>query len=123
MSPIFFKASSNSFSKSLDVMLWQMSCFVIKTALIEFPCFSCSTQVLREERPYYDYTVAPQKNGVVVIIIPRRLQFFVIPIQDNVVNEHLQLDNAVVKGRGGLVGIEELCKTVKEMIGSEEGPG
>ncbi len=65
---------------------------------------------------YYDYTVAPERDGVVVIIIPRRLQFFVIPIRGSVVNEHLQLDNAVVRGRGGLVGIDELCKTVKEMI-------
>jgi len=50
--------------------------------------------------PFYDYTVAPEKDGVVVIVIPRQLQFFVIPIKDNVVNEHLQLDNAQVRAGG-----------------------
>ena len=64
----------------------------------------------------YDYTVAPEKDGVVIIIIPRRLQFFVIPINGNVVNEHLQLDNAKIRGKGVLVGIEGLEKTVQEML-------
>jgi hypothetical protein len=66
--------------------------------------------------PFYDYTVAPEKDGAVVIIIPRQLQFFVIPIQGNVVNEHLQLDNAEVRSRGVSVGLEELADTVRELV-------
>ena len=66
--------------------------------------------------PFYDYTVAPETDGAVVIIIPRRLQFFVIPIAGNVVNQHLQLDNTRVRERGVLVGIEGLVGTVKEML-------
>lgn len=66
--------------------------------------------------PFYDYTVAPETDGVVVIIIPRRLQFFVIPIKDNVVNEHLQLDNVRIQAGGVLVGIENLVGTVREML-------
>ena len=66
--------------------------------------------------PFYDYTVAPETDGVVVIIIPRRLQFFVIPIKDNVVNQHLQLDNVRVQAGGVLVGIENLVGTVREML-------
>ena len=64
----------------------------------------------------YDYTVSPEKDGVVVIIIPRRLQFYVIPIAGNVVNEHLQLDNAKTRQNGVLVGIDELEGTVKVML-------
>jgi hypothetical protein len=66
--------------------------------------------------PFYDYTVAPETDGVVVIVIPRRLQFFVIPIGGNVVNEHLQLDSARVQAGGVLVGIENLVGTVREML-------
>ena len=66
--------------------------------------------------PFYDYTVSPETDGVVIIIIPRRLQFFIIPIKDNVVNEHLQLDNVKIRAGGVLVGIEDLVDTVKEMI-------
>ncbi len=64
----------------------------------------------------YDYTVSPEKDGLVIIIIPRRLQFFVIPIAGNVIKEHLQLDNSKIRGKGVLVGIEELEKTVQEML-------
>ncbi|MBY8998902.1 MAG: hypothetical protein KGD60_14335 [Candidatus Thorarchaeota archaeon] len=70
--------------------------------------------------PFYDYTVAPEKDGAVVIVIPRQLQFFVIPIAGNVVNEHLQLDNVRVRAGGVLVGIEELAATVKKMIEEQE---
>ena len=66
--------------------------------------------------PFYDYTVAPETDGVVVIVIPRRLQLFVIPIAGNVVNAHLQLDNVRVRAGGVLVGIEDLVGTVREMI-------
>lgn len=66
--------------------------------------------------PFYDYTVAPETDGLVVIIIPRRLQFFVIPIKNNVINEHLQLDNQQIRRDGLLVGIDELSKTIKDML-------
>ena len=73
--------------------------------------------------PFYDYTVAPEKDGVVVIIIPRQLQFFVIPIAGNVIKEHLQLDSAAVRANGVLVGIEGLSETVKEMVEKQEVDG
>lgn len=66
--------------------------------------------------PFYDYTVSPETNGLVIIIIPRKLQFFVIPIEGTVVNEHLQLDNSTIREKGALVGIDELVRTVKEML-------
>ena len=66
--------------------------------------------------PFYDYTVAPETDGVVVIVIPRRLLFFVIPIADNVVNEHLQLVSVRIQAGGVLVGIENLVATVREML-------
>lgn len=66
--------------------------------------------------PFYNYTVSPETDGTVIIIIPRRLQFFVIPIADNVVNEHLQLDNTRVREGGVLVGIEGLVDAVREFM-------
>jgi hypothetical protein len=53
-------------------------------------------------------------------VIPRRLQFFVVPISGSVVAEHLQLYSAEVRGRGGLGGIEELEKKVREMLSREK---